>query len=166
MVAATLTFVVSAARYPGGYDWANQSISSLFQPVTAAGFENSARPLAVVAVLLFCVGVAAAFQIISTRVRTRFHHKTIQITGIGSMVYAFLVVTPMHDLLVGIALLLFLIAMLATFHMLFLDGRLLMLLAGMVCLSGTLWNATMYYGGWLLGFLPLVQKGAMLLWVA
>ena len=81
------------------------------------------------------------------------------------MVYAFLTVTPMHDVLVGIALLFFVTAMVTTFHMVFLERDFRMLWAGIFCLAGTLGNALMYYGNVFFGFLPIVQKISMILWV-
>jgi hypothetical protein len=165
VLGAALLFFVATLQYPGGYDWGGQSISSLFQPLTLSGSGNDARPMAVVAVLFFCLGVGAAFERISRRARSGRGRKVIQIAGIGSMVYAFLVVTPMHDVLVGVALLFFLVAMLATFHMLWVEGRGGMLVAGVLCMSGTVWNAAMYYGPMEAGFLPAVQKVSTFLWV-
>lgn len=163
-IAAALFFVASL-RYPGGYDWASQSISSLFQPLSAGGDPNPARPLAVASVLSFCIGVAAVFHRLSLRAASRRVGKTIQIAGIGSMVYAFLVVTPMHDVLVGVSLAFFLVAMLAVYRLLWSEGRLGLMAAGVVCLAGTLWNAALYYGPFQQDPLPVVQKGSMLLWV-
>jgi hypothetical protein len=121
VLAATVILVVAAARYPGGYDWLDQSISSLFQPSAQNGAQNTSRVLAAVAVLVFCSSIAVVFDTIARSGPTRFHRKTIQIAGIGSMVYAALVVTPMHDVLVGVALLFFVTAMVAIFHRLYLE---------------------------------------------
>lgn len=166
VIAAAALFVAAALRYPGGYDWAGQSISSLFQPLALDGTENRARPIAVASVLVFCIAVAAVFERISRRSGSRTQRKVIQIAGIGSMVYAFLVVTPMHDVLVGIALAFFLVAMLAVFHLLWVERRFGMLAAGLACMSGTVWNAVIYYGSFGSGFLPVVQKLFTFLWVA
>ena len=160
-----VVFALAAARYPGGYDWVNQSISMLFQPKALNGAENLARPLAMLAVFLFCVSMGVVFKSISSRGKTRFHRKTIEIAGIGAMVYAFLVVTPMHDLLVGIGLVFFVTAMLAILHMVYLERRSGMLYAGIVCLALSLSNAVMYYGNVLFGFLPIVQKTSVAMWV-
>lgn len=165
VVLAAAAFVLAALRYPGGYDWAGQSISSLFQPLSLSGSPNGARPLAVISVLFFCVGVGAVFERISRRGRSRAQRKVIQIAGIGSMVYAFLVVTPMHDVLVGVALAFFLVAMLSIFYLLLIERRFWMVGAGVACLSGTVWNAVMYYGPMESGFLPIVQKASTFLWV-
>ena len=165
-LASAVLLVVAAAGYPGGYDWFGQSISSLFQPSALNGSKNTSRFLAAVAVLVFCSSMAVVFNTIARSGPTRFHRKIIQIAGIGSMVYAGLVVTPMHDVLVGVALLFFVTAMVTIFHWLYLGRRLGMLVAGIACLALTLSNATMYYGRLLYGFLPIVQKVSLVLWVS
>ena len=165
VLASTVIFAVAAARYPGGYDWINQSISSLFQPETLRGAPNTARPLAALAVVIFAASMAVVFHTISTRGPTRFHSKTIRIAGINAMVYTALVVTPMHDVLVALALIFFVTTMVTIFHRLYVERRVGMLGAGVVCLGMTLTNATMYYGDVLYGFLPIVQKLAHAAWV-
>jgi len=166
VLASLVLFALSTARYPGGYDWANHSISRLFQPAALNGAENPTRPLAVLAMFIFCVSMGVVFKNVSRRGKTRFHKKTIEIAGIGSMVYAFLVVTPMHDALVGVALLFFVTAMLVTLHVLYLERHSAMLYAGIVCLALSLSNAVMYYGNVLFGFLPIVQKTSVAMWVS
>jgi hypothetical protein len=157
--------VVAAAGYPGGYDWFDQTISSLFQPIALNGSLNTSRFLAALAVLIFCSSMAIIFNMIASCGPSRLHRKTIQIAGMGSMVYTALVVTPMHDVLIGVALLFFVVALLAIFHLLYLQRRFEMLGTGIACLALTLCNATMYYGEVLDRFLPIVQKVSLALWV-
>src|SRR5262245_29068700 len=128
-------FTVAASYYPGGYDWANHFISTLFAPATATGVANEARFFAVAAMFVCCVSVAVLFKVLSRRASRRLHRKTLEIGGIGSMVYAFLVVTPMHDLLVGIALLFFVPAMSAATHLQYVERRLALFWAGLMCLG-------------------------------
>jgi len=165
VLAAMVLFALATTRYPGGYDWANNTISALFQPHALNGAQNPARTIAVLAVFVFCVSMAVVFKWVSSSAKSRFHKKTIEISGIGSMVYAFLAVTPMHNVLVGVALLFFLTAMLTTLHMVYLEGRSRMFYSGIVCLALPLTNAAMYYGNVLYGFLPIVQKLGMAMWV-
>jgi hypothetical protein len=166
LLASAVLLVLAAARYPGGYDWFDQSVSSLFQPIAQNGSPNTSRSLAAPAVLVFCASMAIVFNTIARSAPSRFHRKTIQIAGIGSMVYTGLVVTPMHDLLVGVALLFFVTAIVAIFHRLYLERRFGMLSAGGVCLALILCNATMYYGEVIYGFLPIVQKVSLVSWVS
>ena len=157
VLASGVLFVLAAARYPGGYDWIDQSFSSLFQPDALNGEPNAARFLSAAAVIVLSLSMAIVFATIAKRGPTPFHRSAIQIGGIGSMVYTALVVTPMHDTMVAVALLFFATAMVTIFHWLYVERRFGMLGAGLVCLSLTLGNATMYYGDVLYGFLPIVQ---------
>jgi len=166
VLAAMVLFALATTRYPGGYDWANNTISALFQPHALNGAHNPARTIAVLAVFVFCVSMAVVFKWVSSSgAKSRFHKKTIEISGIGSMVYAFLVVTPMHNVLVSVSLIFFLTAMLTTLHMVYSEGRSRMFYSGIVCLTLPLTNAVLYYGNVLYGFLPIVQKLGMAMWV-
>jgi hypothetical protein len=165
VLAGTLLLAVAAARYPGGYVWLDQSISSLFQPLARNGSPNAARLLAASGLVACCVSLGLVFHAISRRGPTPSHRRAIQIGGVGSMVYAALVVTPMHDLMVWISLGFFVVAMVTIFHWLLTDRRHAMLMMGVVCLSLTLSNAIIYRFNLFSGFLPIVQKLGTVLWV-
>jgi pilus assembly protein Flp/PilA len=60
-------FALAASYCPGGYDWANDFVSTLFAPSTATGVANEARFFAVAAMFVFCVSVAVLFQVLSRR---------------------------------------------------------------------------------------------------
>jgi len=87
--------------------------------------------------------------------------KPLEIGGIGSMVYAFLVATPMHDLTAGIALLFFIPAMLAALRLAVLEGRLALFWSGLMCFGLLLASATLYHGNILWHLLPLAQKASI-----
>jgi hypothetical protein len=161
VLASFALFAMAALFYPGGYDWTHDFISTLFAPSTSAGAANKARYIAVLAMVVFCVSVAVLFKLVSRRARGRVLEKTLEIGGIGSMVYAFLVVTPMHDLLIGIALLFFVPAMLAALRLVSLEGRRALFWSGLMCLGLLLASATMYYGNLLWRLLPLAQKASI-----
>ena len=160
--ASFVMFAMAALFYPGGYDWSRDFLSTLFAPSTATGATNPARSLAVVAMFVFCLSVAVLFKMVSSRATGRGLGKTLEIGGIGSMVYAFLVVTPMHDLLIGIALLFFVSAMSAALRLASLEGRPVLFWSGLMGLGLLLATATMYYGNMLWGLLPIAQKASML----
>jgi hypothetical protein len=167
ILVSVFLFVLSAAYYPGGtsdsahsvgYDWTRNFISTLFAVTALNGAANPARRLAIPAMLIFCVSIGVLFRNISRKGKSKFHRRTIEIAGIGTAIYAFLVVTPMHDLLVSIALLFFVVAVLATLHMLYTDRHVWLFWVGMICLTSLLMSAVMYYGNVLFGVLPVVQK--------
>jgi hypothetical protein len=159
-------FFVAASSYPGGttdsassvgYDWAHNFISSLFAAKALNGAASPARFVAIPAMLVLCVSIGALFKSISNQGASRALRKTIEISGIGSAVYSFLVVTPMHDLMIDIALPFALIAQLATLHLLYVR-RSLLFWVGSACILLLLLSAAMYYGNLFFGLLPVVQK--------
>jgi len=84
--------------------------------------------------------------------------KTLEIGGIGSMVYAFFVVTPMHDLVLAIALLFYVPAMLTALVLVSQEGRRGLFWSGCVCLGMLVAGVTMFYGQCLLNVQPVTQK--------
>ena len=89
---------------------------------------------------------------------SKIDRKAIGTDGIGSMVYAFLAVTPMHDLMINIALPFALTAIFAILHMLYAGRRFLLFGGGTICTGLLLLSAVMYYKNVLFGFLPAAQK--------
>ena len=96
---------VATRLYPGGYDWSRGMISTLLR-----GPAGPARILAIVGVLFFCVSIALVFERLAHAVEFSKNSTVIRIGGIGSMVYASLTFTPIHDLMVTISLIFFLVA--------------------------------------------------------
>lgn len=82
----------------------------------------------------------------------------VRIGGIGAMVSAFLVVTPLHDVKVTLALIFFTVALVALFRWLRAVGMTVLLLAGLAAFSLPLFNAVLFYGQIGHEWLPLVQK--------
>jgi hypothetical protein len=165
--AAASLFVVAAMRYPGGttdspgsigYSWGHNFLSALFQPRALNGAPNAARPVAILATAVLCVGVGALFAILSRRIGSRPHRKTIEIGGIGAAVYSLLVVTPMHNLMVDIGLAFTITTLLALAHLLYVERRGFLLAWGLVSVVLTLASAVMYFGHVFYGLLPVAQK--------
>jgi hypothetical protein len=160
-------FILAASYYPGGtmeaadsigYSWVHNFLSALLQPKALNGAANPARYFANLAMLVLCVSLGIAFWRISGTLGGRGHRKTIQIAGVGAVVYSLLIVTPMHDLMVTIGLLFALVAQLATVHALYLEGHRGLFAWGALSIALALLSATMYYGHLLYAFLPVVQK--------
>ena len=171
IVVSVCLFFVAATYYPGGttdsatsvgYHWARNFISSLFAPNALNGAANPARVAAIPAMLMLCVSIGALFKSISNKATSGIHKKAITIGGIGSMVYAFLVVTPMHNLMVDIALPFGLVALLATLHLVYVARHPLLFFVGSVCVVLLLLSAVMYYANVLFDLLPVMQKASLL----
>jgi len=157
IVAFLPLLALAAAHYPGGNDWdtaavgfrfAENYVCALFQPLAINGMENASRQFAIPAILTLCVSMAYMFWAVSRECQERATRKTVEIFGIGSMVYTFLGVnTPMHDLLVVIAAAFFGIAAIGMLRMLHATQRLMGVLAGSLCLALLIALAAMRHGG-------------------
>jgi hypothetical protein len=140
-----------------------RKISALFQPATPSGVVNPARPLAVLGVLTAMSGIALLFHLVSSRTRSAFHKKAIQIGGIASTAFATLTVTLLHDLMVGVALVCFVVALSAVLHMLYSERVLGLFALGVLFVALELGTAVLYFGQIFLEFLPAGQKAALVL---
>jgi hypothetical protein len=167
MIASVALMVFAAARYPGGttfanhsagFDWSRNFISALFQPTALNGAANPARYPAIFTMLAFCLSVGYAFWRISRATVSVRHRKMIEIGGVGSMVYALLAVTPMHNLMVDIALLFYLVALLAMMHCLYVERAMRLFTIGAICNALLLLSAVIYYGNVVYWLLPVLQK--------
>lgn len=149
-------FALAAATYPGGNDWDTTAdgfrftanyVCALFQPLAINGSANSARKFAIPAIFTLCASMAYMFWAVSRKCPERATRKTIEIFGIGAMVYTFLGVnTPMHDLLVVIAAAFYGIAAIGMLRMLHAAQRLKGVIAGLLCLALLIALAAMRHG--------------------
>ena len=167
IVIAGCLFLVAANYYPGGttdsantvgYDWTRNFISSLFAPTALNGATNTARWVAIPAMFVLCLSAGAMFKSVSNKSTSKIQRKMIEIGGIGAAVYFFLVVTPMHNLMINIGLPLALIAQFATLHLLYVTRRFRLFWAGVVSILLLLVSAAMYYEHLFFDLLPVVQK--------
>lgn len=168
---ASLLFVVATALYPGGtrtsinsvgYDWAQNYVSTLFEPVALNGAVNPARHIAIPAMLSGCISVVAMFGHLAIQRTARPMQKLIALGGTGSMVCAFLAVTtPLHDLMLGIGLLMFFGAALATLKLQRLLRQTRLFFFGMASIAMLAASGVMYYGNLLLEYLAVLQKIAI-----
>jgi hypothetical protein len=153
----------AATWYPGGYRWSEHTISALFQPATPGGVVNPARPFAVLGVLMAMSGIAFLFHLVSSRTSSAFHKKAIQIGGFASAAFATLTVALLHDLMVGSALVCFVVALSAVLHMLYRKRELRLFALGVLFVALELGTAVLYFGQTFLEFLPIGQKAALVL---
>jgi len=167
IVVAVCLFIAAGRAYPGGtlvssdtvgYSWTRNFISSLFATRALNGADNPARYFAMSAMLFLCISLGLMFVRIASAVTSPVLRKTIQIAGIGSAVYGFLVVTRMHDLMIDIGLLFGFTAMIATTHAVCLERRRFLFAWGVGSIALSLVTAAMYYSHQLYGLLPVVQK--------
>jgi hypothetical protein len=145
VVAALALLVVATSLYSGDVHWTRVTVSLLCAPSLPDGAPNSGRALPIVALLLLCASMSWLFELIARAADTRRQLTTIQIAGIGSMVYALLTATPMHNLMVNIALAFFLVAIVAIVYMLYRKKRYVLAFAGIACILLKLSSVSLYY---------------------
>src|SRR5580700_5252652 len=114
VLVATACFWVAALLRPRGYNWSRDYLSTLLR-----GDPGPARMLAIIGLLVFCMSIALVFERLARTVGSSGTSKVIRIGGIGSMVYASLAFTPMHDLMVTISVAFFAVAVLALLRVLY-----------------------------------------------
>ena len=134
VVAAIALLAISTLRYSGDVHWTRVTVSLLCAPELPNGDSNLGRGLPIASLSLLCASMSMLFELVSRLADTRGLRKTIQIAGIGSMVYALLTATPMHNLMVNIALVFFLVAIFAIVNMLYRKRQLVLAITGITCI--------------------------------
>lgn len=156
LVGILLTIIclgLATTQAVGGFDWNRDFISTLLR-----GPEGTARTLSRVAVVVFCVSLALIFWRLSKREIFAKDRVVLQVGGIGSSVYSAFTITPLHDLVVSISMIFFIVAMVALLRRLRAGGQSHFYLAGWGCFVLLLLSAISYYTGWMNSLLPWGQR--------
>jgi hypothetical protein len=158
--------LIATWHYPGGsqvdknaigYDWKNNYISNLFGKNAVNGAANAARFWAVGGMVFFSASFALFFIQFSKRIPAQGAAKVIKYIGAGGMVFAFLIATPLHDIMVSIASTMFLIGMFYITVFVLKSRLRLFKFCCVICLL--VFYYTLYlYGSGHFKFLPIMQK--------
>ncbi len=146
---------IATTRYPAGFDWNRDYVSTLLR-----GPAGAARNFADAGVLIFCVSIAWVFDRLARADEFSKDAKLIRIGGIGSMVYSAFTITPMHDLMVTISIVFFLIGVVPLTRALYVGRESLFFTAGCGCLAVFVASATIYYSGIYTSVLPWAQRAS------
>ena len=163
ILVAVSCLVAATTRYPGGFDWNRDYISTLLR--APAG---PSRTLADIGVLLFSVSLALVFVRLARAAAFARSSKAIRIGGIGSMIYSALTITPMHDLMVTISLVFLLAALVPMVRELTRANERGFFAAGCICLAILGASAAIYYSGRFVVVLPWAQRvsfGLIAVWL-
>jgi hypothetical protein len=164
--------LVAALYYPGGsqhdknsigYDWKNNYLSNLFGANAVNGAPNASRPWAIAGMLFLCAGFALFFFEFSKKIPSKVSAKIIRYFGVGAMLFAFLAVTPFHDIAITIASTLALISMFYIIIFVFTSKLHLFKILSVVCLVALYSCNYVYFTRTDLEILPVLQKAALLL---
>jgi hypothetical protein len=108
--------------------------------------------------VIFCISIALIFERLARTFGSSRASKVIGIGGIGSMVYASLTFTPMHDLMVTVSIVFFVFAVLALLQVLYASRMIGFLVTGTVCFVLLVTSTTIYYTGQFVSVLPWAQR--------
>ncbi|MER0441687.1 hypothetical protein [Emticicia sp. W12TSBA100-4] len=117
--ASLLLLSIAMMVYPGGsvldknsvgFDLTKNFISNLFGAKALNGSDNPARFWADAGMIFLAVSFAMFFMRFSEKIPQKSAANVIKYAGAGGMIFTFLIVTPLHDIMVTIASTLFLLS--------------------------------------------------------
>lgn len=163
-----LIYIFSAALYPGGsqadltsegFDWVHNYWCNLLNTEAMNGRPNPARPYAITATIVLCGSIAIFFYQFSGALElTARWRQTIRISGLSSMVCAALIFTRWHDLMTTLASMFGLVALAGVIIVLISNKMHAFLRWAALCILLMGVNNYIYYSGYYLVALPLLQK--------
>ncbi|MDP5169697.1 MAG: hypothetical protein NWR72_05590 [Bacteroidia bacterium] len=168
-----LLLAISARQYPGGYNadpssmgfyWAHNFFSDLLDPMAINGDPNVARPWAVAGVLAISLSLASFFYRFSERIPYGGSARVVRWSGIAASLFGLLVIIPsQHDIMV---LLSGICTLLVFFYLMVLvmpSRQPWLKVASVVFLMLFYLATAMYFGRWMVEYLPLMQKLLLLI---
>ena len=171
-------YFVATLFYPGGsqvdknskgFSWANNYWCNLLNENAMNEQHNSARPLAMTAMLVLCLTLAIFWQIFPRQIDLKKSSRLIiQISGALAMITGMFLFTDLHDTIVNVASLCGLVATIGTLIGLHKLKWTMLFLLGIFNLILVALNNILYYGDGLKLYLPVVQKITFLfflLWI-
>jgi hypothetical protein len=160
-------FVVAAIKYPGGsqrdknsigYDWKNNYVCNLFDSKAVNGTQSSSRPWADSGMIVLGATFALFFYRSSKKMPSTGIARLIKYVGVGAMVLAVLVVTPLHDVVVTVSGTGAVICIFYISALLFRSKLLFMKVLSAACLLMFYCCSVIYYFRYHLELLPVMQK--------
>ncbi len=163
-----ILYYYSSKLYPGGsqinlesvgYDWINNYWCNLMSKNGINGQINSGRPFAIFAMIVLCFSVSIFFyQFAETLTQSERWKKMIKTTGILSMIFATLMFTDYHDLMIILSSLFGLIAVIGIIKEIYSSKLINYKITGVICMILLGINNIIYYSTKLIEWLPLIQK--------
>lgn len=170
-----LLYLIAALYYPGGSDahptaQGFSMIHNYWCDLLAKGAKNGqpnpARPIAMAAMITLCLTLSVFWYLLPRLLNTGKHHYNIvQFSGITSMLFAIFIFTDFHDFIINAAVFFGVLALSGTYVALYRSKSYKTLTFGIGCLFLIFLNAYIYYTGYFIITLPLLQKITFLLYL-
>ncbi len=173
----TFLYFVATFYYPGGsnvdkatpgFDWLNNYWCDLTGQLAKNGEINSARPIALIAMLILCFSLLVFWYYVPQLFSDNKFNPIIRYTGMTSMTVAIFVFTSLHDVVINIAGTFGIAALTGVFIGLYKNNLTKLFGYGVLCLGLMLFNYFIYETRFLLSLLPIIQKATFvlfLLWI-
>ena len=168
-------YAVCTLLYPGGskafpaakgFDWQNNYWCDLTDAVARNGAENTARPVALAAMVILCFSLAVFWYHVPTLAANTRDGRIIRYAGILSMLITLFLFTGLHDVVINVAGSLGIVALALTYNGLYKSGLYVLFTYGLVCLVAIFANYIIYQTGAGKSYLPVVQKITFLLFLS
>jgi hypothetical protein len=112
MIISAILIVIGTQIYPGGslfdknsvgFDWSKNFISNLFGEKAMNGADNPSRAWAIIGVVIHSIGSGLFFLNMSKKMPSQHAATVLKYIGIANILLDFLIVTSLHDLMVGVS---------------------------------------------------------------
>jgi hypothetical protein len=109
---SVVLLIIAISIYPGGtyqnknsvgFDWTKNYISNLFEVNALNGSRNTSRIWAFFGMFFYSVSCAIFFVKMSNKIPEKVFGNIIKFSGILIMPLTFLIITPLHDLMLNIS---------------------------------------------------------------
>ncbi len=166
-------FFYSASLYPGGsqadinslgFDWSNNYWCNLMSEKSLNGLENTARPAAMIAMVILCSSMTLFFfQFANYFEKNRYWKMIIKIAGTLAMLSAIFIFTKYHDVMTTILSICGVVGIIGILRALHKNKMIFFKISGIICMILIGINNLFYYNENLIKYLPIVQKIAFIL---
>jgi hypothetical protein len=116
VIISLLFLILAISIYPGGtyqdknsigFDWTKNYISNLFEAKALNGSQNSSRIWAYFGMFVYSISCTIFFVNMSKKIPEKNFKNIIKYTGILIIHFTFLIITPLHDVMLNISSFLF-----------------------------------------------------------
>ena len=116
VVISLILMIIATSVYPGGsmfdknsvgFDWTKNFISNLFATKALNGAENPSRIWAYIGMILLPFSYAIFFINMSKKLPEKNVANILKYGGAANILFMFLIVTPLHDLMLNVSITLF-----------------------------------------------------------